>query len=218
MSVLLVMQVISYKTNVTNYMCNFPVCISIDLSSPINPWKWGLYPSSLPSFLSFAQPAIYSLMLNLRRFDLWAWATYTDTQQVAILLGSIPPKLGRQHEKVWVFLTFPTRTQLLHSIQPHSRLAQPPILPSTSPPPLSCPHPHQMIFTAKYVRVRLTNIKCFKVLCDICNAGWHMDCLLPPLTAIPHGTQDSNTKPPPSFPHSRFRLWSEKKEKRTRYH
>jgi len=29
MSVLLVMQVISYKTNVTNYMCNFLVCISI---------------------------------------------------------------------------------------------------------------------------------------------------------------------------------------------
>jgi len=28
MSVLLVMPVISYKTDVTNYMCNFPVCIS----------------------------------------------------------------------------------------------------------------------------------------------------------------------------------------------
>jgi len=27
MSVLLVMQVISYKTDVTNYLCNFPVCI-----------------------------------------------------------------------------------------------------------------------------------------------------------------------------------------------
>ena len=23
--------------------------------------------------------------------------------------------------------------------------------------------------------------------CDICDAGWHMDCLLPPLTTIPHG-------------------------------
>jgi len=30
MSVLLVIQVISYKTDVTNYMCNFPVCISKD--------------------------------------------------------------------------------------------------------------------------------------------------------------------------------------------
>jgi len=30
MSVLLVMQVISYKINVTNYMCNFPVWISTE--------------------------------------------------------------------------------------------------------------------------------------------------------------------------------------------
>ena len=54
-------------------------------------------------------------MLNLRRFDLWAWATYTDTQNVAILLGSIPPKLDRQHEMAWVLLTFPTCTQLIYS-------------------------------------------------------------------------------------------------------
>jgi len=53
-------------------------------------------------------------MLNLRRFDLWAWATYTDSQKVAMLLGSIPPKLDRQHEKAWVLLTFPTYTQLIH--------------------------------------------------------------------------------------------------------
>jgi len=25
------------------------------------------------------------------------------------------------------------------------------------------------------------------LLCDICNAGWHMDCLLPPHTTIPAG-------------------------------
>ena len=31
MSVLLVTQVISYKTDVTNYMCNFPMCISRDI-------------------------------------------------------------------------------------------------------------------------------------------------------------------------------------------
>jgi len=47
-------------------------------------------------------PLIHNLMLNLRQFDLWAWATYTDTQKVAMLLGSIPPKLDRQHEKAWV--------------------------------------------------------------------------------------------------------------------
>ena len=36
-------------------------------------------------------------MLNLLQFDLWAWATYTDTQKVAMLLGALPPKLDRQH-------------------------------------------------------------------------------------------------------------------------
>jgi len=36
-------------------------------------------------------------MLNLRQFDLWAWATYTDTQKVAMLLGVIPLKIDRQH-------------------------------------------------------------------------------------------------------------------------
>ena len=32
MSVLLVMQVISHKTDVTNYMCNLPLCISFLLA------------------------------------------------------------------------------------------------------------------------------------------------------------------------------------------
>jgi len=79
----------------------YPVCRTILLfvSSPTNPWKWGscffLYcPRSSP----LAQPAIHSLILNLRRFDLWAWTTYTDTQNVNMLLGSIPPKLDRQHD------------------------------------------------------------------------------------------------------------------------
>jgi len=51
-----------------------------------------------------------------------------------MLLGSIPPKLDRQHEKAWVLLTSPTCTQLIHSIQSHSHPSQPPVLPSTSPP------------------------------------------------------------------------------------
>jgi len=44
-------------------------------------------------------------------------------------------------------------------------LALPNPLSSPLPPssPLSCPRLHWMIFTAKYVRVRLTNIKCFCV-------------------------------------------------------
>jgi len=102
-------------------------------------------------------------MLNLQRFNLWAWATYTDTQKVTMLLGSIPPKLDRQHEKAWVLLTFPTCTQLIYSFQSHSRLTQPPVLPSTPSSPLSCPRLHWMIFDAKYVRVRLTNIESFFV-------------------------------------------------------
>jgi len=40
-----------------------------------------------------AQPAIHSRMLNLRRLDLWARATYADTKKVSMLLGSIPTKL-----------------------------------------------------------------------------------------------------------------------------
>jgi hypothetical protein len=32
-----------------------------------------------PHFSLLIQPTIDSLMLNLRQFNLWAWATYTDT-------------------------------------------------------------------------------------------------------------------------------------------
>jgi len=61
-----------------------------------------------PHFSPLIQHATHSLMHNLRQFDLWAWATYPDTQKVAMLLETIPPKLDRQHEKAWVLLTFPT--------------------------------------------------------------------------------------------------------------
>jgi len=80
-----------------------------------------------------------------------------------IKLGSIPPKLDRQHEEERVLLTSPTCTHFMYSIQSHSRLTQLPVLPSTSPSPLSCPRLHRMIFTVKYVRVCLTNIRCFFV-------------------------------------------------------
>ena len=77
------------------------------------------------------QPEPYD---NPQRFDLWVWATYTDTQKVAKLLGSIPPRLDRQHEQAWVLLTFPTCTPLIYSIQSHTRLTQPHVFPSTSLP------------------------------------------------------------------------------------
>ena len=49
-----------------------------------------------------------------------------------MLLGSIPLKLDRQYERAWVLPIFPTCTQLMYSIQSHSCLTQPPVLPSTS--------------------------------------------------------------------------------------
>jgi len=71
-----------------------------------------------PHSFPLAQPAIHSLMLNLCWFDLWAWATYTDTgtQKVDMLLGSIPPKLDRQHEKANLKNTSPLR--VLFSVSP----------------------------------------------------------------------------------------------------
>jgi len=134
-----------------------------------------------PHFSPLIQPAIHSLMLNLRQFDLWAWATYTDTQKVAMILGSIPP----QHEKAWVLLTFPTCTQLIYSLQSHARLAQPSVSPvpsllahSSFPPPSDDIH----------CQVCQSPFDDYQMLhCDICNAGWLIVCLLPPLTTIPHG-------------------------------
>jgi len=62
-----------------------------------------------PHSSPLAQPAIQRLMFNLRQFDLWAWATCTDTLKVVMLLGSIPPKLYRQHEKANLENTSPLR-------------------------------------------------------------------------------------------------------------
>jgi len=110
-------------------------------------------------------------MLNPRRFDLWAWATYTvsDTQIVVMLLGSILPKLDRQHEKTWVLLTLPTYTQLIYLIQSRSRLAQPLVLPSTSllVTILSSPPPddiHCRLWQSPSDEHKM-------LLCDNCNAG-----------------------------------------------
>jgi len=67
------------------------------------------------------------------------------------------------------------------SLSPYPTLCLPrslPLAPSSLPPPLDDIHcqvcqsafnEHQML------------------LCHTCNAAWHMDCLLPPLTTIPHG-------------------------------
>jgi len=76
------------------------------------------------------QLTIHSLMLNHRRFDHCAWAAYTDTQKVAMLLGSIPSKLDRQHEKGWVLPILLTCTQLIYSnsLSPYPTPYPPPYL------------------------------------------------------------------------------------------
>jgi len=88
-------------------------------------------------------------MLNLRQFDLWAWATYTDTQKVAMLLRTIPPKLDRQHP-------FP----------PPFPLALPP-LSDDIPFPL-----HLTTSIVKYVRAHLTNTRCSSVTYETQDGIW----------------------------------------------
>ena len=89
--------------------------------------------------------------------------TYTDTQKVATLLGSIPPKLDRKREKAWVLLTFPH----VDNLSTHSKftlaLPNPLSPPFPSPSPLAPFHPYRMISTVKYVRVHLTKIRCSSV-------------------------------------------------------
>jgi len=102
-----------------------------------------------------------------------------------MLLGSVTPKLDRQHEKACVFLTFPTCTQLIYSLQSHSRLNQSSVSPVPSPLAISSLSPpsddiHCQVCESPFDEHQM-------LLCDICNAGWHVDCLLPPLTTIPHG-------------------------------
>ena len=91
-----------------------------------------------------------------------------------------PTKFGRQHEKAWVLLTFPTSTQLIYSLQSHSRLTQPPSV-SPVPSPLttssfSSPSDdiHCQVCQSPFDEHQM-------LLCDMCDAGWHMDCLLHPL-------------------------------------
>ena len=93
--------------------------------------------------------------------------------------------IDRQHEKTWVFLTFPTCTQFIYSLRSHSRLTQPSVSPVPSPLPTSSFSPssddiHCEVCQSPFDRHQM-------LLCDICNVGWHMDCLLPPLTTISHG-------------------------------
>jgi len=81
-------------------------------------------------------------------------------------------------------ITFPTCTQLIYSLQSHSRLTKPSVLPAPSllaPNSLSPPSDdiNCQVSQSPFDEYQM-------LLCDIYNAGWHMDCLLPPLLT-PHG-------------------------------
>ena len=143
-------------------------------------------------FSPLIQPAIHSLMLNLRQFDLWAWATYTYTQKVAMLLGSIPPKLDRQHEKAWLLklLIFPTCTQLIYSLQSHFRLIQPSVSPVSCPLATSSFSPPSDDIPCQVCQSPFDEHQ--MLLCDIRNAAWHLSSFSLPL---PLSHMDSGNTP-----------------------
>jgi len=98
---------------------------------------------------------------------------------------SYPTKLDKQHEKAWALLTFSTCTRLICSLQSYTRLTQTSV--PRVPSPLSTgslappqDDTHCQVCQSPFDEHQM-------LLCDIYNAGWHMDCLLPPLTTIPHG-------------------------------
>jgi len=187
-----------------------PSCLPLQIPSNGNETRTLFH---CPYFSPLAQPAIQSLMLNLRPFDLWAWATYIDPQKVSMLLGCIPPKLDRQHEKTWVVLTSATCTQLIYSIQSHYHLAL--LCPPLPLPLLLLSSPSlflQMIFTVKYVIVHLTNIKCSSVAFVTQDGIWTVSLHPSPPSqlglgnapyvplATPYSRQQHNTfASPPSF-------------------
>jgi len=139
-----------------------------------------------PHSSPLSHPAILSLTRALRRYDLCSWSSHTPLHQTTILLGSSPPKLLCNHDKAWIYYTSTTCTQLIYSLQSHFFEHQPsasprPALSLTSSPasPLSDDTQGQVCHSPFDEEKML--------LCDMCNAGWHMDCLPPPLTTIPAG-------------------------------
>jgi len=102
-------------------------------------------------------------MLHLLQFDLWAWATYTDTKKVAMLLGALPPQLARQHEKARALLTSPYARNLCIHFKSTLALPNPLSLPFPPPFPLDPFPPRLTTSTVKYVRAHLTNTRCCSV-------------------------------------------------------
>jgi len=87
-----------------------------------------------------------------------------------MLLGPIPPKLDRQHEKTWALLTFPTYMRLIFSLQSHTHLTQPSVPPVPSPLSTSSLTPPSDDTRFQVCQSPFDEHQMF--LCDKCNAGW----------------------------------------------
>jgi len=120
------------------------------------------------------------------RYNLCSGSPHTSLQQTAILLGSDPPKLFRKHDKAWTHSTSTTCTQIIYSFQSHFLKHQPSASPRPVPsPPFSLASPSSEDTQCQVCQSLFDEDK--MLLCDKCNARWHMDCLIPPLTTIPTG-------------------------------
>jgi len=139
-----------------------------------------------PRSSHLSHPAILSLARALRRYYLCSWSSHTPLQQTAILLGSSLPELLRKHDKAWTLSTSSTCAQLIYSLQSqffkHQASASPGPVPSLKSPPASPPSDDTQCQVCESL---LDEEK--MLLCDICNAGWHMDNLIPTLNTIPAG-------------------------------
>ena len=126
-----------------------------------------------------SHPAILSLTRALRRYDLCSWPSHTPLQQTAILLGSSPPKLLRKHDKAWTHSISTTCTQFIYSLQSHFSKHQPSASPGPVPSLISFPaSPPSDDTQCQVCQSPFDEEKL--LLCDICNASWHMEGLSPP--------------------------------------
>ena len=158
------------------------------LAFPIRSWVTSSTPSyTVPTL--FPSPTLPSSALPALFIDMTsAPGHHTPHSNNAIFLGSSPPKLLHKHDTgtVWTHSTSTTYTQLIYSLHPHFFKHQP----SASPGPVqsltsSPASPPSDDTQCQVCQILFDEEK--MLLCDIFNAGWHMDCLLFPLTTIPAG-------------------------------
>jgi len=120
-----------------------------------------------------------------------------------IFSSALPPlKLLRKYDKAWTRSTSTMFTQLIYSVQSHFLKHQPSAShgPVTSLPcSLASPPPEDtqcQVCQSPFDEEKM-------LLCDICNAGWHIECLLPPLTGMPFQLGCGNAPCAPLLSHPR---------------